>query len=245
MSITVTWLGNASFHVKLNNQLDFYIDPWIKENPGCPVETDQIIRSDYVFVTHGHPGHFGRGDSVEIANNTNAVYVTSDTLAKYLLETKALPGEKIVGMIPGETRNFSNSLSVSYYAAKHPYHPPVKPPWDELPGEPNGLFVFNYNNKTFMHVGDALPDPIFEEIYNKHSIDLAMLPLWGKGMGLEIDEAVSNVINILRSLKPLNLFLHNRYEEYNPAFDKVLKEIHNQNISVKLYPQVMGTSIIL
>ena len=65
---TATWRGNAFFEIAAGD-VHLAVDPWIRGNPGCSLRMDEFRpgRLTHVFVTHGHPGHWGRGDSADIA----------------------------------------------------------------------------------------------------------------------------------------------------------------------------------
>jgi L-ascorbate metabolism protein UlaG (beta-lactamase superfamily) len=60
MTVKLEWLGNAAFRMTYKETV-FFVDPWLDENPGCPLKTSEVKRADLLFVTHGHPGHWGQG----------------------------------------------------------------------------------------------------------------------------------------------------------------------------------------
>jgi L-ascorbate metabolism protein UlaG (beta-lactamase superfamily) len=58
-----------------------YLDPWIVDNPTCPIALDDIDRADLVCVTHGHSDHLG--NAIEIVHKTKATLVTLPEVAAY------------------------------------------------------------------------------------------------------------------------------------------------------------------
>lgn len=77
----ITWLGHGSWQMVTATGTTILVDPWIAENPVCPVTMDDITRADIVCVTHGHDDHLG--DSIELVKKTGAVLVTLPELAIY------------------------------------------------------------------------------------------------------------------------------------------------------------------
>lgn len=77
----ITWLGHGSWRMITATGTIILVDPWIAENPACPVTMDDITQADIICVTHGHDDHLG--DSIELVKKTGAVLVTLPELAIY------------------------------------------------------------------------------------------------------------------------------------------------------------------
>src|SRR3990172_9319324 len=69
----IKWLGHAAFLID-----DLLIDPFIKDNPACPVKVNDV-KCKIVCVTHDHSDHLG--DAFEIAKRNNATFVAVHELA--------------------------------------------------------------------------------------------------------------------------------------------------------------------
>lgn len=76
----ITWLGHASIRVEAGGKIVFF-DPWIRDNPVCPIKMDQVKTADVVCVTHGHIDHIG--DSIEIVKKTHATFICSPEIGFY------------------------------------------------------------------------------------------------------------------------------------------------------------------
>lgn len=77
----IKWLGHSAFQIITDNNLKILIDPFISNNPSCPVKVEEV-NADIILVTHGHQDHFG--DTMEIANRTGALVVSNHEHSVYL-----------------------------------------------------------------------------------------------------------------------------------------------------------------
>jgi L-ascorbate metabolism protein UlaG (beta-lactamase superfamily) len=238
MTIQLEWLGNAAFRVNYKEKV-FFIDPWLDENPGCPLKISEVERADIIFVTHGHPGHWGRGDSVKLANATGALYVAPKELCDYFVSKKMLPTNQVYRVEPGKKYEVKG-FPFEVLSAPHPPIPSF-PAWlAEVPGEPNCGFLWSLDSKVILNFGDAEYTPLFEEIGKKYQIELAMLPLWGEGMGISMEQGVKTCVDLIAALKPANVFPTNRYSEDNPAMRLLVLKLQERRIQAKVFPQKVG-----
>lgn len=92
----IRWFGHSAFEIISDENLKILIDPFISNNPVCPVTVEEVD-ADIICVTHGHTDHFG--DTMEIANRTGAIIVSNHEHSVYL----AKQGFEVVGMNIGGT----------------------------------------------------------------------------------------------------------------------------------------------
>lgn len=76
----ITWLGHASIKVEVGD-ITLYFDPWIRENPVCPITIDDITHATAICVTHGHNDHIG--DSLEMVKKTGAPLICTPEIGFY------------------------------------------------------------------------------------------------------------------------------------------------------------------
>lgn len=81
MKQTITWLGHGSWRMVSPKGTVIYLDPWITDNPSCPISLDDIDTADLICVTHGHNDHLG--NAIEIVHATGATLVTLPEVAVY------------------------------------------------------------------------------------------------------------------------------------------------------------------
>lgn len=82
--LEITWLGHATFVLKLPNGKRVLLDPWLG-NPNCPpafAKPDALKPIDLILVTHGHSDHLT--DVVSSQRATGAPIVAPYELAQYL-----------------------------------------------------------------------------------------------------------------------------------------------------------------
>lgn len=87
--LEITWLGHATFVLKLPNGKRVLVDPWLG-NPNCPPafsKPDSLKPIDLILVTHGHSDHIG--DVIKAARATGAPIVCQFEVGLYLRDRGA------------------------------------------------------------------------------------------------------------------------------------------------------------
>ena len=244
MSVHVQWIGNAFFTIRAEDKLIF-IDPWITNNPGVTLTVEDAAnrKPTHVWVSHGHPGHYGRGDSVKIANLAQTVYYSTREVIRYV-QDRDLLHTRYLGFAPG-SKLLADGVRFDVFSAAHPPEPPVAPEWQDLPGSPNTISVIEVGGKVLLHVGDTMLDPVYDHIAANYKIDLAMLPLWGKGMGSTEETAIANMTAIIGKLHPSFVMFHNRWDPERPAWNAFFQSAEGKKLDTTFLEQRPGVSIDL
>lgn len=244
MSVHVSWIGNAFFIIRSEDKLIF-TDPWLTNNPGVELTVEQAaeMKPTHILVSHGHPGHYGRGDSIQIANLAQATYYSTKEVIRYV-QDKGLLHTTYLGFEPG-TKLLADGVELEMLSAVHPPEPPVAPEWADLPGAPNTVNVIQVGGKTLLHVGDTMLDPVYDYIAENYRIDLAMLPLWGKGMGSDEATAVATMTEVVSKLNPAYVMFHNRWDPARPAWNAFFSATKDLKFNSIFLDQHPGVSIDL
>ncbi len=243
--LTATWRGNAFFEIEAGT-VRLAVDPWIRGNPGCSLRMDEFRpgRLTHVFVTHGHPGHWGRGDSVDIAAACGVPLFAPRPLAEYIRKTRAA-NAVVCGVENGWSLR-EEGLSAGFGVCPHPESPALPPEDAAAPSEPNGFYRFTLYGKTVVHVGDGLPDPVFDEMRRQGPcVDLACLPLWGAGMAAGMEDAVARFLRIVEALRPARVACHNRFDPAFRAWNTVRDRFSREFPDVELLPQRLDEGVAI
>ncbi len=111
MTIKITWLGHAAFHLQFDT-INVLVDPFLKSNPLAPYPPEQA-EADFILLTHAHADHLG--DSIAIARRTNAVIVAVSEVVHWL-EREGAPRVHAQNIGGGFTYPFGH---VKYVKAEH------------------------------------------------------------------------------------------------------------------------------
>jgi len=174
----IQWLGHSAFYLVTDNNLQILIDPFISENPACPVDVEDL-KADIICVTHGHNDHFG--DTEEIAERTKALIICNHEHSVYLQEQDL----DTLGMNIGGT-SLAQGIRVTMVNANH------SSDMDFLQGIGPGGSSCGYilqleNGRRIYHSGDTglFGDmrKVIRDVYQPH---IALLPIGDRyTMGLK------------------------------------------------------------
>jgi len=151
MSITLQWLGHASFKIVSGDSV-IYIDPWKLED----ADHDGTL----ILVSHSHYDHYSVEDIGKAVSGDWEFIATADVVQGYGA------GDVIR---PGETREFDGGkvTAVAAYNTNKEFHPKES----EWVG-----FIIELDGKKIYYAGDT---DITEEMSGLTDIDLALLPVGG------------------------------------------------------------------
>jgi L-ascorbate metabolism protein UlaG (beta-lactamase superfamily) len=112
-SLSITWLGHATFLLKSPGGKRILFDPWVTGNPASPESAKKLGQLDLILITHGHADH--TGDAVSIGRSSAAQVVAPYEVSVWL-QQKGL--KNVTGMNPGGTLR-ALGLQVTMVPAMH------------------------------------------------------------------------------------------------------------------------------
>jgi L-ascorbate metabolism protein UlaG (beta-lactamase superfamily) len=112
-SLSITWLGHATFLLRSPGGKRILLDPWVIGNPTSPESAKKLGELDLILITHGHHDH--TADAVSIGRSSGAQVVAPHEVSVWLGQ-KGL--QHITGMNPGGTLK-ALGLSITMVTAMH------------------------------------------------------------------------------------------------------------------------------
>ncbi len=170
MSLSITWLGHATFLVVSPGGKRIVFDPWMTGNPMSPESAKKLGALDLLLITHGHNDH--TGDAVALGRASGGRTVAPFELAEWL-GTKGL--QNVTGMNPGGTLNVLG-LSITMVQAIHSSS--VEDDGRVVyTGAATGYVVKFENGQTIYYAGDTSIFGDMRLIGEIYKPDIAFLPI--------------------------------------------------------------------
>jgi L-ascorbate metabolism protein UlaG (beta-lactamase superfamily) len=92
MSTKIRFFGVAAYELITSESQHILLDPFLNENPGSPIKSEELSRVDLVIVSHAAFDHLG--DTESIARRTGAPIICGGEVKAYLV-AKGIPAEQI------------------------------------------------------------------------------------------------------------------------------------------------------
>jgi L-ascorbate metabolism protein UlaG (beta-lactamase superfamily) len=168
-SLSITWLGHATFVITTPGGKRIVTDPWLEGNPKCP-PGQRIEKADLILLSHGHFDH--TGDVVTVSRATHAPILAIFELSVWL-EKKGL--QNVTGMGIGGTVSVAG-LQVSMVPAVHTSSV-VENDTIVYLGQPAGFVVRMEDERAFYFAGDTALFGDMRLIGEMYSPEIAFLPI--------------------------------------------------------------------
>jgi len=151
MSVTLQWLGHASFKIT-KDDVTIYIDPWKL--------ADSAHDATVVLVSHGHYDHYSASDVTKVSGPQTKFIASADVVGQHGKGQPLQPGQSVS----------VDDITITGVAAYNPakqFHPKAN----------NWLgFVIEIGDSRIYYAGDT---DMTEEMKVLKGIDIALLPVGG------------------------------------------------------------------
>ncbi len=187
MQKSIRWLGHAGFIVSTPGGKTIIIDPWIADNPLCPVKLEEVTTANIVLVTHDHFDHVG--NAVEIVTKTGATLIAQPETVNRFKKDFGLADDRIIfgmGMNIGGSATIEG-ITVTMTQAFH----------SSATGTPSGYIIKLEDRTVIYHAGDTGVFDSMGLLGELYEIDLALLPI---GSAFTMDHV--QAVKALTLLKP-------------------------------------------
>ncbi|HET7620061.1 MAG TPA: metal-dependent hydrolase [Vicinamibacterales bacterium] len=168
-SLSITWLGHATFVLTSPGGRRIVTDPWLTGNPAAP-QGARIDAADMILLSHGHSDH--TADAVAVARATGAPVVAVYELALWI-ESKGV--QNVRGMGIGGTQTIEG-VQVSMVPAVHTSSVQEDGRIQYL-GEPAGFVIRLEDGRAVYFAGDTALFGDMRLIRELYAPEIAMLPI--------------------------------------------------------------------
>jgi L-ascorbate metabolism protein UlaG (beta-lactamase superfamily) len=163
----INFIGHATFELT-DGDANVLVDPFLApHNTSAEVSADEVDPT-HVLITHGHQDH--TADAIAVARRTGAQVVAVTELAGWF-------GEQ--GVENTVNPNIGGTVTTDWGSVKlvPAWHTNSAPDGTAI-GPPSGLII-RFGGKTIYHLGDTALFSDLELIGERHSPDVALVPIGG------------------------------------------------------------------
>ncbi len=150
MSTQIRFFGVAAYEIITSKGQHILIDPFLDENPGSPIKSDELEQVDLLLVTHAAFDHLG--DTEKIARRTGAPIICGAEVKVYLVSK---------GISEDQIRATTWGIAVEVAGIKvqpvecHHWSQIQMPDGTHISGVPMGFVVYADPGVRFYHYGDT------------------------------------------------------------------------------------------
>lgn len=171
----ITWLGHATVYMVTAHGTRILLDAWVDNNPACPKEWHELVRTqgvDVIVLTHGHTDH--SADVARLQQATGAQVFCQYDVVEWLT-WQDVPADKVVGFNKGGTIRH-NDVRITMTAAQHSSSWPTAAGVRTL-GSEVGYVIRADDDLTVYASGDTSVMADMAIIADLYAPDVAILPI--------------------------------------------------------------------
>ena len=150
MSAELRYYGVAAYEIITPEGKHILIDPYLDDNPGCPIKSDDLDQVDLIIVSHAPFDHFG--DTEKIARRTGAPVICGGEVKAFLV-AKGIPEEQVRATTWGIVVEVAG-IKVQPVECHH-WSQMKMPDGTLASGVPMGYVIHVSEDVRFYHYGDT------------------------------------------------------------------------------------------
>lgn len=252
--ILIWWLGQAGFLIKCG-EYNILIDPYLsdalaKKYQGTafphirlmspPIATEALTSIHAILCTHAHSDHMDPEIFPLLLENNPDIKIVIPASAFETAISRGATKENIILLNHGDHLNLLPGISLEAVASAH----------ESIETNQSGEhlylgYMLNYHGYVIYHSGDNCPyDGLLNNLRQKQ-IDIAMLPVNGRGKGVKGNFTFNEAVDIVRKSNiPILIVHHFGMFDFNTVPLEALKKYQNQYSDEKCHifvPEVNKT----
>lgn len=150
MPTSIRFFGVAAYELVTGDDRHILLDPFLDDNPGSPIRSDELDRVDLIIVSHAPFDHLG--DTEKLARRTGAPIICGGEVKAYLM-AKGLPADQIRATTWGIAVEVAG-IKVQPVECHH-WSQIQLPDGSFASGVPMGFVVYAAPDVRFYHYGDT------------------------------------------------------------------------------------------
>jgi L-ascorbate 6-phosphate lactonase len=191
MPLVVTWLGQAGFRFEAGERA-ILVDPFFAQHeartyPPPPVD-DLAGGIDWLLVTHEHLDHLDPYSLREVAARSDGLTIVAPAPLEPLVR-EACPDTAFTGVARGDRLELAGACTLTVVPAVHGLEPA-----DGYADDPRFVgYVLELDGVAVYHAGDTIATDSLVAALAPVRIDVALLPVNGRGYFREREGLVGNL----------------------------------------------------
>jgi L-ascorbate metabolism protein UlaG (beta-lactamase superfamily) len=206
--VAVAWLGQAGFAIRTGD-LSIMIDPYLSDSleakyrdsgPSharlmpAPVRPELVRDLNYVLCSHSHSDHMDPETLAALAvGNPRCRFVVPGAELD-TARARGVPADRTIAAKPCQHLRLSSGIDLETIAAAH-----EAPPVSARDDHPFLGFIIRFEGLTLYHSGDSVVYGGLSETLATASIDVAMLPVNGRGRGVPGNMTFEEALELCRA----------------------------------------------
>jgi L-ascorbate metabolism protein UlaG (beta-lactamase superfamily) len=243
----LAWLGQAGFLVRhggLRLALDPYLTDYLEKKyrlsstphrrmMPAPIGVHELDGLDYILCTHRHSDHMDPEGLPELTKTNPGAQVVVPAAEAAYAQGLGLPADRLITLDAGHSLSLAADAKVEAIPAAHELLE-----YNER-GECRYLgYILQLGDCKIYHSGDTVSYPGLNETLLAAKIDLALLPVNGRGKGVAGNFTMAEALALCRDAAIPNMVPHHfgMFAFNTPEISQLQREAHGSKTPICHFP---------